>query len=128
MSTGLLGWRLEERSGSTGSPSLEVGGNISLALSDFLPQTSLRSPTRESLRLGEAVGPTGPEANLQHLLCLLPAASSSLQNPQSETGNPPEGWESEGQIRNVFHALCPMLYAFLLRTTDDRPRTLVGDT
>jgi hypothetical protein len=23
-----------------------------------------------------------------------------IRNPQSETGNPPEGWESEGQIRN----------------------------
>ncbi len=24
-----------------------------------------------------------------------------IYNPQSETGNPPEGWESEGQIINV---------------------------
>ena len=33
----------------------------------------------------------------------------SFPNPQSETGNPSQGWESEGQIRNS--ALCPMLYA-----------------
>jgi hypothetical protein len=25
----------------------------------------------------------------------------SVFNPKSETGNPPEGWESEGQIRNL---------------------------
>jgi dTDP-4-amino-4,6-dideoxygalactose transaminase len=25
----------------------------------------------------------------------------AIRNPQSETGNPPEGWESEGQIRNL---------------------------
>ena len=33
----------------------------------------------------------------------------SFPNPQSETGNPSQGWESEGQIRNS--ALCPMLCA-----------------
>ena len=32
----------------------------------FLP--SLRSPTLESLRLGEAVGPTGPGADLRRLI------------------------------------------------------------
>ena len=36
--------------------------------------SSLRSPTLESLRLGEAVGPTGPEADLRHLTsCFLRA-------------------------------------------------------
>jgi hypothetical protein len=39
---------------------------------------------------------------------LLTSDSSPL-SPQSETGNPPEGWESEGQIRNPKlppYALC----------------------
>ena len=40
--------------------------DYSFALSDLLPQTSLR-----------AVGPTGPEANLQHLFCLLAPAPTS---------------------------------------------------
>jgi hypothetical protein len=31
-----------------------------------------------------------------------------------ETGNPPEGWESEGQIRNYL----ALLYAPMQRTTD----------
>ena len=30
---------------------------------------------------------------------------SVFHNLQSETGNPPEGWESEGQIRNPVPAL-----------------------
>jgi len=33
-----------------------------------------------------------------------------------ETGNPPEGWESEGQFRNLnpmLHALCALLYMLL---------------
>ena len=39
-SMGLLGWRLEERSGSTSSPSLEVGGKRRHLSKDLLPQTS----------------------------------------------------------------------------------------
>jgi hypothetical protein len=27
--------------------------------------------------------------------------AAKIYNPQSETGNPPAGWEFEGQIRNV---------------------------
>ncbi len=35
------------------------------------------------------------------LLILSPCSMPYVfSNPQSETGNPPEGWESEGQIRN----------------------------
>ena len=44
-----------------------------------------------------------------------------ISNPHSEKGNPPEGWESEGQIPN--HS---MLYAFYTTdhgqlTTDKKP-------
>jgi hypothetical protein len=35
--------------------------------------------------------------NLLHGSCSLLA---QIRNPQFETGNPPEGWKSEGQIRN----------------------------
>ena len=41
-----------------------------------------------------------------------PVSSIELLTPQSETGNPPEGWESVGQIRNDL-APCPMPYAFI---------------
>ena len=39
-------------------------------------------------------------------------------NSHSETGNPPEGWESEGQIRNS--ALCSMPYAWRLEPLPDK--------
>jgi hypothetical protein len=29
-----------------------------------------------------------------------PRTHFKLRNPHSQTGNPPEGWESEGQMRN----------------------------
>ena len=32
-----------------------------------------------------------------------PGLSSQIPNPHSETGNPPEGWESEGQTPNPKH-------------------------
>ena len=35
-----------------------------------------------------------------------PLSSLILKIPQFETGNPPEGWESEGQIRNIHAASC----------------------
>ena len=77
--SGLLGWRLEERSGSTCSPSLEVGGNIHWLCPIFClkPLTSnifsvfcLLSPTLSQQMTAKRSDPMTPKANDYGAPCL----------------------------------------------------------
>jgi hypothetical protein len=102
------------------------------------PPTSLRSPTRESLRLGEAVGPTGRRLTsdffLSSVVCLLSSALRLLSSvfrplafslrvpvsPHLRACPPCEQGEAGGsraaQARRAGRpsALCPPPYAFYL--------------